>query len=232
VSEVQALTLIASILGLVATVLNLVAFVREKDKGHTRAGLFILTLLALAMALFFLPHYAPELARSWVGAMPPRVASFLEPWVASPAVEQPAVPTPTAPPEVATPSATPTPEAPPLQGSFSIEIHRNLLGGIGALVANFNFANLSPEPARVVAYHIRIVEKKGQEPHNYDRVLAKTIDVAASATIQSEVELDPEIRDRWVPWHDVEAAQRGAIEIRWEAQDSKGKRFSFSASNG
>src|ERR1019366_6724827 len=171
-----------------------------------------------------------ELARSWVNSMPTRLGNFLEPWVASASVVQPAppqpapsqpAPQPAAPPEPSSPTPTPTPEAPPLQGSFSIEIHRNLLGGIGALVANFNFANLSTEPARVVAYHIRIVEKKGQEPHSYDRVLAKTIEVSPSATVQSEVELDPEIRDRWVPWHDVDAAQRGAIEIRWEAQDSK-----------
>lgn len=215
-SEFQLLTIITSILGLVATVLNLVAFVREKDKSHTRAGILVLTFLAAALAVFYLPRYAPDTARAVVNAMPQAASASLQPWLGA---------------SKSTP-APPANEPPPLQGSFAIEIHRNLLHGIGSVVANFTFANLGDQSARVTAYHIQIVEKKGEPAHAYDRVLAEPVEIAARGTAKSEVELDPEIRDHWVAWRDVDAAERGSIEIRWDAQDAQGRRFTWSSTNG
>ena len=155
-----------------------------------------------------------------MGTLPESAASSLQGWA------KPSTPTQPAPP-------APLPnEPPPLQGSFAIEIHRNLLHGIGSVVANFTFSNLADQAARVTAYHIQIVEKKGEAAHSYDRVLPEPVEIGAHGTAKAEVELDPEIRDHWVAWRDVDAAERGAIEIRWEAQDAQGRRFTWSSTNG
>jgi hypothetical protein len=69
-TEIQVITLLATMLGMTATVLNLVAFVREKDRSHTKAGLSALALLVLVLAVGFLPRYAPDTARSFVSALP------------------------------------------------------------------------------------------------------------------------------------------------------------------
>ena len=44
-SEIQILTLVASLLGILGGLANLVTFAREKEKGHKKAVLILLTLL-------------------------------------------------------------------------------------------------------------------------------------------------------------------------------------------
>jgi hypothetical protein len=214
-SELQVVTLLATLIGLIATVLNLVAFVREKDKSHTRAGLGFLLLLVLLLAVVFLPRYAPETAREIVSAMPTSVAGVLQPWLNAP-------PAPIAVPEA----------APPFLGSFTIEIQRNLLGGIGALVSNFQFSNSSAQSVRVTAYSVRITGKLGEAARSYDRVLAEPVVVGAGGTATTQVELDAEIRDQWVAREDLDAAERGPIEITWQCQDGDGRHFRLSSQNG
>jgi hypothetical protein len=214
-SEIQVVTLLATLLGLVATVLNLVAFVREKDRSHTRAGFAALSLLILVLAVAFMPRYAPSAARALVSAMPEPAGVALQPWLSSSGVAAPA----------------PT-EAGGVLGSFTIEIQRNMFGGIGALVSNFQFSNPSEHSVRVTAYHVRITPRLGETTRSYDRVLPEPLTVAADGTARTQVELDAEIRDQWVSREDLDAAERGPIVISWECEDALGRAFQLTSSNG
>jgi hypothetical protein len=220
-SEFQVVTALATLLGITATVLNLVAFVREKDKGHTRAGLAVLFLLVLVLAILFLPRYMPRAARGLASAVPASIGRALEPWLASGSSrgsERLA-------PAVQDASAG-------MLGSFTIEIQRNLLGGIGALVSNFQFSNPADRAVRVSAYHLRITRQTGEAAHSYDRVLAQPLTVPAGGTAATQVELDAEIRDQWVAREELEAAGRGPIEVSWECQSLSGQSFRLTSSNG
>ena len=64
------LTLIATTLGIVLTVLNLVAFVREKDRGHLRISVGLLLLMGAVAAVVTMPRYAPGPARQLAVYLP------------------------------------------------------------------------------------------------------------------------------------------------------------------
>lgn len=217
-SEIQIITLLATCFGLVGTVLNLVAFVREKDKSHTRAGFGFLFLLLFALGIALMPRYAPGVAGRLAARIPAPVAGVLRPWL---------VPTGT--------TATAA-QAPPADrgvlGSFTIEIQRNLLGGIGALVSNFQFSNPSSQSVRVTAYDIRITRQRGEPSRSYRRVLSEPLTVTGQGNAQTQVELDAEIRDQWVAREGLDAAERGSIEISWQCQAADGSSFTVTASNG
>ena len=216
-TEFQVITVLATALGIVATVLNLVAFVREKDRSHTRAGLLVLLGLVALVALVLMPHYAPGTARRLTSRLPLACRPYIESWLALPAPS----------PE---PSATDAPC--PLTGSFNVEIRRNFFGGISSLEARFQFVNLSAQAVRVTSFRIRIPDAHGQTPHCYERVLPKPVVVTANGNGQAQVELNGEIRDPWLAWHNLDVAKRGPIEIRWECQDAQGNRFTVLSSNG
>jgi hypothetical protein len=221
-TEIQVITLLATMLGMTATVLNLVAFVREKDRSHTKAGLSALALLVLVLAVGFLPRYAPDTARSFVSALPESVGAMMQPWLGGHGANSGA----------ATASAQAEPVAVEMLGSFTIEIQRNLFGGIGALVSNFQFSNHSQQSVRVTAYHVRLTRKLGEPARSYDRVLPLALTVPAHETAGIQVELDAEIRDQWVSREDLDPAERGPIEISWDCQDAEGRTFRVSSSNG
>jgi len=211
-SEIQVVTVVVGVIGFVATVLNLVAFVREKDRGHLKVGLKVLALMALGLAVLFLPRLAPGGARALADHLPAPALRLLGPWL--------------------TPKALPTAEAQapaaPLQGSFTVELKRNLLGGVDSLMAHFQFANLAPESARVTAFRVRYRNASDQTTHSFYRVLPTAISVEGQGHSTQEVELDPEIRDVWVAGLDREEGERDRLEITWEGQDAQGHRFEFS----
>jgi hypothetical protein len=217
-SEAQILTLLATCLGLVGTVLNLAAFFREKDQGVRRAGVGLVFLLFLSVGLYLMPRYSPTSAARLLEAMPPALANRLRPWLAT------ARPT-----DSSLPAAQP---GPGLLGSFTIEIQRNLLGGIGALVSDFQFSNPSKQPVRVTAYRISFVAEADELAKSYQRVLPQPLLVEAHSNGHLQVELDAEIRDRWVARHRLEQAERGPIAISWQCQSADGKLFEISSSNG
>lgn len=217
-SDFQVLTVLATVLGLIGTAMNLVAFVREKDRSHTKAGLSFVFLLAVLVGVLLLPRYAPDSARRLVGALPDSMEGRLQPWLSGAAA--PTTPVVQAPP------------ASPVLGSFTIEIQRNMFGGIGALVSNFQFSNPGRGAVRVTAYHVRISPKPGDAPRNYDRVLTEPLLVPAGGTARTQVELDAEIRDQWVAREDLEPTQRGPIELLWECHQEDGASFQLSSSNG
>lgn len=214
-TEIQVVTLVATLLGMTATVLNLVAFVREKDRSHTKAGFSALLLLVSVLAIGFLPRYAPDTARALVGAMPEQVGGVMQPWLSS-----------------ASSAAATTATSDAILGSFTIEIQRNLFGGIGALVSNFQFSNPGQHAVRVTAYHVRLTRKLGEPARSYDRVLSTALTVPANETAGIQVELDAEIRDQWVSREQLEPAERGPIEISWDCHDAAGKTFRVASSNG
>lgn len=213
-SEMQILTVVAGLIGFSATVLNLVAFVREKDRGHLKAGLVVLSLLGLGATVLVLPRLLPGGAQALAGRLPDGPRRLLAPWLT------PATPQLRVEPVEAT--------APPLQGSFTLELKRNLLGGVDSLMAHFQFANLTPDSARVTAFRVRYLNATGQTTHSFYRVLPNALSVPGQGQLQSEVELDPEIRDVWVAGLDREESQRDRVEIIWEGQDGQGHRFEIS----
>lgn len=213
-SEIQVITVVVGVIGFVATVLNLVAFVREKDRGHLKVGLRVLALMALGLAVLFMPRLAPGGAQTLADHLPAPALRLLGPWL--------------------TPKASPTPTAAdtaaaPLQGSFTVELKRNLLGGVDSLMAHFEFANLSPENARVTAFRVRYRDASGQTTHSFYRVLPTAISLDGQGHAAQEVELDPEIRDVWVAGLGREEQDRDRMEITWEGHDSQGRRFGFSS---
>ncbi len=213
-SEIQILTVVAGLIGFSATVLNLVVFVREKDRGHLKVGLTVLVLMALAATTLYLPRLLPGGAQALAVRLPEGPRRLVKPWL-----------TPTA----ATPAATATPvEAPPLQGSSTLELKRNLLGGVDCLMAHFQFSNLARESVRVTAFRVRYLDAKGRVTHEFYRVLPTAVSVPAQGQLQQEVELDPEIRDVWVAGLDREESERDRVEIRWEGQDAAGQVFQIS----
>lgn len=213
-SGIAVVSLVASVLGLVATSLNLAAFVREKDRSHTRAGLAFLFAVATVVGLLLLPSYAPETAGRLVASLPAHASPYLEPWLRKGGV------------------AMTAPDASGMRGAFTIEIQRNFFGGIGALVSNFAFANPSEQTVKVTGYHVRLVCRQGEAARNYDRVLEQPVAVEAGGNGKSQVELDAEIRDQWVTREGLEPADRGPIEISWDCQSADGRTFTLTSSNG
>ncbi|MBT9587038.1 hypothetical protein IV102_27090 [bacterium] len=216
-SEFQVITGVASLVGFVATILNLVAFFHEKDKSHIRSGLRVLAGVAVLLAVILFPRFAPGSARQLASKLPGPARTLLNPWLDS-------SPTPL-------PAAT-APEANPLQGSFTLDLRRNLLGGVDSLIARFQFSNLTPESARVTAYQVRYVDQAGQLRHSFYRVLNPPIQVEGHSQASQDTEFDAEIRDVWVAGLDHEAGQRDKVEITWEGTDAQGRRFKVTSSNG
>lgn len=214
-SDIQILTVVAGLIGFSATMLNLVAFVREKDRGHLKIGLAVLSLMALGASLLFLPRVLPNRAQALAARLPEGPRRLLAPWL-----------TPT--PAVSTPTPAVPEMAPPLQGSYTLELKRNLLGGVDSLMAHFQFANLSSQSARVTAFRIRYLDSQGRPTHSCYRVLPTAFSVPGQGQLQQEVELDPEIRDVWVAGLDRQESERDRVEIRWEGQDAEGRRFEVS----
>lgn len=206
----EVLTLVATVLGVVATVLNLVAFVREKDRSHLKAGMTVLLLLALGAVVAFLPRLAPQTTAALVGRLPAPAASALEPWVVA---ETPA-------PAAAAVPAPPPVERPTMQGAATVDIRRNLLGGIGSIVASFRFVDLSDRGGRVTSWRIGLQEKEGEPLRTFERVLDTPVQVPPGGTAEVEVELDSEIGDRWLQRREAEAP--GRMEIRWQGLDADG----------
>lgn len=208
----EVLTLVATVLGVVATVLNLVAFVREKDRSHLKAGMIVLLLLGLAAVVVFLPHLAPRTTASVVGRLPAPTAAALQPWLAS---GSPA-------PATAPPAEAPAPrvERPAMQGSATVDIRRNFVGGIDAIVGSFRFVDLTGRGGRVTSWRIGIQEKDGEPLRSFERVLEEPVQVPAGGTASVQVELDPEIGDRWLARREAETP--GRMEIHWQGQDADG----------
>lgn len=177
-SEIQVVTLLASCLGMIATVMNLVAFVREKDKSHTRAGLLALSVLVFTVGVYFLPRFAPSTAQRLAAVMPESTAGVVQPWLTQGGQTS----------QVSLGGSQ-------VAGSFTIKIDRNLFGGIGALVANFHFSNLTDESIRVTAYRIEIAQKPGESVRSYHRVLDSPVTVEAGAVEKAQVELDASVFD-------------------------------------
>ncbi|MFN8607836.1 MAG: hypothetical protein U0931_09905 [Vulcanimicrobiota bacterium] len=211
-NELQVITLVAGLIGFCATVLNLVAFVREKDRGHLKVGLRVLIFMALGAALLFLPRIAPEQARALAERLHPSARSLLSSWLAPKGAG------------VRPPADAP----PPVQASFTLELKRNLLGGVDALVAHCQFSNLSTEAVRLTAFRIAYLDSQGRSTRSFYRVLPAALSLAGQAHLQHEVELDPEIRDVWVNDQDREESERQRVEISWEGQDAAGNLFQVS----
>ncbi len=214
-SEIQILTVVAGLIGFSATVLNLVAFVREKDRGHLKVGLGVLGAMALGATLLYLPRMLPGGAQALAARLPEGPRRLFSPWL-SPTLAASPVP------------ATPAVVAPPLQGSFTLELKRNLLGGVDCLMAHFQFANLAKESLRVTAFRVRYLDSAGKTTHNFYRVLPTSMSVPGQGQLQEDVELDPEIRDVWVAGLDREENERERVEISWEGQDAHGQVFQIS----
>jgi len=159
-SEIQVLTVAAGLIGFSATVLNLVAFIREKDRGHLKVGLIVLALLGVAATVLFLPRLLPGGARALAGRLPNGPRHLLAPWLT---------------PVASVPSATPT--VVPLQASFTLELKRNLLGGVDSLLAHVQFASLAQQEARVTAFRVRFLDPAGRETHTFYRVLPSAVSV-------------------------------------------------------
>lgn len=199
----EVLTVVATTLGVVATVLNLVAFVREKDRSHLKVGLVILLALGLAALTAFLPRLAPASTRAVAARLP--AAAALQPWLAQAAAPQP----------VTAPVLEET-----MQGSATVAIRRNLLGGIDALVGDFRFVDLSGRGGKVTSWRIGIQERQGEPLRTFERVLEEPVAVPAGGTASVQVELDPEIGDRWLARRGAE--QPGRMEILWRGLDADG----------
>ncbi len=211
---VEILTLTATSLGLVATVLNLVAFVREKDRSHLKVGGTVILLLAVGGGLLLMPRLAPSTTGALARHLPDRAVRFLDPWLH-----------PGGPPEAPPAAPAPEPARPGMQGSATLEIRRNLLGGIGSIVAVFRFVDLSGEGGRVTAWNLDLREREDGPLYSFSRVLETPLTVPAGGTATVEVELDAEIGDRWLARR--QAPNPGGMDIRWDAQDSRGTPFQF-----
>lgn len=203
----EVLTVVATTLGVVATVLNLVAFVREKDRSHLKAGMAVLLVLGLAVLAAFLPRLAPASTRAVASRLPTPAAALLHPWLAQ--AQDPA------PEPVAAPAVEET-----MRGSATVDIRRNFLGGIDAIVGDFRFVDLSGRGGKVTSWRIGIQEKEGEPLRTFERVLEEPVAVPAGGTASVQVELDPEIGDRWLARRDAE--QPGRMEILWQGLDAEG----------
>lgn len=219
-SEIQVFTLLATLVGFTATVFNLVAFLREKERSHVRAGILTLSVLLLPLLIYFAPRLLPGPVQRLVGSLPPAVAGPLQGWARGSMGEGKPAPVQTPPP------------APPMQGSFVLELQRNLLGGVDGLLARFQFSNLSQSRLRITAYHLQLLDGDGKVLHAYYRVLPESIAVPGQCTEQKEIELDAEIRDAWMAWQELEGKAKGPVQVTWQAQDGQGQYFELTASNG
>jgi len=211
-TEIQVISLIATLVGFAATVLNLVAFLREKDRSHTRAGLRILVLLALMTVVLFLPRLLPGPAHNLHQRLPAWSRPALAAWLN---------PTP----------ALPGPNPVALQGTFSLDLQRNLLGGIDCLMARFQLVNVSALNLTITGYRVRFL-KNGQSTHSFQRLLPQPWLLTASAHAQREVELDPSIRDVWVEGLNQDSKGEITMEITWEGRDSEGRPVQAISSQG
>lgn len=210
--EFQVITVVAGLIGFSATILNLVAFIREKDRSHLRVGLRVLAALGLATAVLFVPRLVPDQARALAAQLPAPAQSLLGGWLAPP------LPAQSRPAEILV----------PVQASFTLELKRNLLGGVDCLVAHCQFSNLSTEAVRLTAFRATYKNAQGKPTQSFYRVLPASVKLSGQAHLQYEVELDPEIRDIWVYDQDREESERRHLEISWEGQDSSGALFQVS----
>lgn len=203
-TEFQVLATVGSLIGLMATVLNLVTFFREKERGHVKAGLVTLGVLMLLGSLAFVPRFFPGVRQSLAPYLP-----------ATQALSAPA-------------------QAAPVQGSFAMDLRRNLLGGVDGLFSDFRFVNPGDTPARVISYEVRMLNPDGSLAHTYTRVLAEPIEVAGHAHVSQQVEMDQEIRDSWQRWTESDAGKAGALEVSWSGslQGESSQLFTFTSRNG
>jgi hypothetical protein len=203
------LTLIATTLGIVLTVLNLVAFVREKDRGHLRIALGMLFLIGAVAALVTLPRYAPGPARQLAVYLPSEQLKLR--WLNQGHETV-----------VSGPST-------PVQGSFTIETRHNMFGGISGFAVKFGFSEATGTGARVLGYRMRIQEEQGQDSHSFERILPESLALTPGQTTWLELDLEPEIVDALLQRMDAE--NPGSIEVIWNAVDASGRSFSFSSTN-
>lgn len=210
-SEIHILGLMATLLGIVTAVLNLVAFVREKDRGHLRAGLIVLALLGVIAGLAVFPHMAPAAAAGLARRLPPRVAAFMAPWLAP--QEAPAPPS--------------APAAAVVKGSFTIDIRRNLLGGINDVTADFQFADLSGHGARILAWRMLVQTSPQAAPQTFEGILDAPAVVPAGGTTRVALKLPTAPREAWLARSKEKT--RGRLQVRWQGLDADGRAIEVSA---
>ena len=212
-NEFQILGLVASVLGIVTAVFNLVAFVREKDRGHLRASIVALVVLGMIVGVFAFPHVAPTQARRLASVLPAPVGAWMAPWLA------PETPGPLPSPRVA---SLPTSSAPTLQGTCQVEIRRNLLGGIDSVVAVFRFADLSNRGGRILSYRMKLQATPGAAIERFTSVLDAPVVVAPGGTAKVEIPLNGPIRESWLTRHKEKS--RGQGEMTWQGLDGEGRK--------
>ena len=226
-NDIQLLGLVATVLGIITAVFNLVVFVREKDPGHLRAGIAAVLVLAVVLGIVAFPHIAPGLARRMAASLPASMKSSVGSWLSPVAASPPPAATPAA---TASSIASPAPAerpAPSLQGSAQVEIRRNLLGGIDAVVAVFRFADLSNRGGRILSYDLDLQSTPGSDVEACHAVLEAPVIVAPGATAKVEVPLNGPVRERWLARHKEKTRGRG--EVRWQGLDADGRKIDLSA---
>ena len=211
-NEIQILGLVATVLGIVTAVFNLVAFVREKDRAHLRAGIVATAVLAVIVGVVAFPHLAPAQARRLATHLPASVAPWLTPWLTSSA--------PSSSPALAASGA------PSMQGTCQVEIRRNLLGGIDSVVAVFHFADLGNRGGRVLSYRLKLQATPGGAIEHFQSVLDSPVVVAPGSTAKAEIPLQGPAREAWLARHKEKS--RGAGSIDWQGLDGDGRRTEFS----
>lgn len=219
-NEFQILGLVATILGIITAVFNLVAFVREKDRGHLRAGIMAVVVIAMIVGVFAFPHLAPAQARRLATILPAPVGSWLAPWLAPQGPASPSFPgTP--------PASSPASAAPSLQGTCQVEIRRNLLGGIDSVVAVFRFADLSNRGGRILSYRMKLQATPSGAIERFHAVLDTPVVVAPGGTAKAEVPLNGPIRESWLARHKEKS--RGQGEMHWQGLDGEGRAVEFAS---
>jgi len=77
----------------------------------------------------------------------------------------------------------------------------------------------------VTAWNLDLQERDDGPRFSFSRVLDAPLTVPAGGTASVEVDLDPEIGDRWLARREV--PNPGSLEIHWDAQDFQGNPFQF-----
>lgn len=218
------LGVVATLLGIVTAVLNLVVFVREKERAHIRTGLVVLFLMAVVGAGALFPRYAPGAAHRLARMLPRGIARSVRPWLEpGVAVGGATVATGTSPVTV--------PAEAVMRGTFDIRIRRNLLGGIDAVVADCQFADLCGRGGRVLAWRLALSPTPESPVRQYDGVLDAPVVLRPGATAHVTFELKGEAREAWLAWHAQKG--RGPLKMSFQGLDSTGHAVNiFGAGSG
>lgn len=230
-NEIQILGLVATVLGIITAVFNLVAFIREKDRAHLRAGIVAVLGLGLIVGVLAFPHLAPGPARRLAAALPSSLKPWLGSWLAPDSRGSAASPqeAPSAPPPASpgAPGTTASAATPGLQGTCQVEIRRNLLGGIDTVVAVFRFADLSNRGGRVLSYQLKLQATPGGDIESFYAVLEAPIVVAPGGTAKAEIPLNGPARESWLARHKEKS--RGHGEIKWQGLDGDGRKVELAS---